>query len=280
MSPNKKTLVARTADLYSLIRGTGDAQLTVYASSSAFFLFLSLVPIVLLVCSIIPYTRISQEMLESIAAEYVFQLLPANVASLFHDIVDEIYSGSLLTLSVSAIATIWSAGKAFLALMRGLDAVHNSGRQNYIIARLKACLYTIVMMAVIMFLLLVVVFGAKIAEIIIFYVPEVAAVLDWLLSLRFVFSILVLAVLFTAIYTWVPKKKLRLFEQIPGALFSAALWMVFTWLFSAYVSLTDSFGAYGSLATIVIAMLWMYYCMYLLLFGAYLNVKLTEKRNK
>lgn len=247
--------------------------MTVFAASSAFFLFLSLVPIILLVCSLVPYTGLTQEATMNIVSQYLAQIVPGNVASLFEGLVDEIYSGTLLTLSVSAVATVWSAGKAFLAIMRGLDVIHGDGLQNYIVARFKACLYTVVMMAAILFLLLVVVFGAKIVEIITFYVPELTSFLNWFLSLRFVFSVCGLTIAFTAIYTWVPQKKLRLLQQLPGALFAALVWMGFSWLFSKYISVFDGFGAYGSLTTIVIAMLWMYYCMYILLLGAYLNAK-------
>lgn len=247
--------------------------MTSFAASSAFFLFLSLVPIILLVCSLVPYTGLTQDAAMDIVAQNLGQIAPENVTELLEDIVDEIYSGGLLTLSVSAIATIWSAGKAFLAIMRGLDVIHGDGLQNYFIARFKACLYTIVMMAAILFLLLVVVFGGKIVDIVTLYVPELAPILNWVLSLRFVFSLCVLTVAFTAIYTWVPQKKLRLLPQIPGALFAALGWMAISWLFSTYISVFDGFSAYGSLATIVIAMLWMYYCMFILLLGAYLNVK-------
>ena len=264
--------------VYELVRGTGQLQISAFAASSAFFLFLSLVPIILLVCSIIPYTSLSQDTVIAIFDEYINQLVPSNVAALFNDIVQEIYSGNLLTLSVSAIATVWSAGKMFLALMRGLDAIHQDGPQNYFIARMKACLYTVVMLAVVVFLLLVVVFGSKIVEIITYYVPDVAPFLNWILSFRFGFTLLGLVIVFTGIYTFVPKKHLCLTSQIPGAVFSALLWMAFSWLFSAYVSHTDTFGAYGSLATIVIAMIWMYYCMYILLMGAYLNVRHAKKR--
>ena len=44
-------------------------------------------------------------------------------------------------------------------------------------------------------------------------------------------------------------------------------------LFSVYLNHSASFGIYGSLTTIIIALLWMYYCMYILLLGSYLNTK-------
>jgi len=278
MERKKKGFVGRVGMVYDLIRGTSQVQISAYAASSAFFLFLSLVPIILLVCSIIPYTRLSQDMVLDLLNNYLGQIMPENVMGLFENIVDDIYSSGLLTLSVSAVATVWSAGKAFLAIMRGLDNIHQEGMQNYIIARFKACLYTVVMLFSILFLLLVVVFGNTIVSFITNYIPDVEPFLTWILNRRFPFSVLGLTVVFTVIYTFVPKKKLKLLTQIPGAVFAALVWLGFSWLFSTYINITDGFGTYGSLTTIVIAMLWMYYCMYILLIGAYLNVRLEEHR--
>jgi len=47
----------------------------------------------------------------------------------------------------------------------------------------------------------------------------------------------------------------------------------FSALFSEYLNHSASFGIYGSLTTIIIALLWMYYCMYILLLGSYFNAK-------
>lgn len=38
-----------------------------------------------------------------------------------------------------------------------------------------------------------------------------------------------------------------------------------------YVSYGNGYSIYGSLTIIVIIMLWMYFCMYIILIGAYLN---------
>ena len=43
----------------------------------------------------------------------------------------------------------------------------------------------------------------------------------------------------------------------------------------------NSYSIYGSLAAIVISLLWMYWCMYIILLGAYLNVFISsEKQSK
>ena len=73
------------------------------------------------------------------------------------------------------------------------------------------------------------------------------------------------------IYAYIPNKKLRFTWQIPGAVFSAVVWNVFSWAFSIYVTRVNDFNTYGNLATIVIIMLWMYMCMYIIMIGAFIN---------
>ena len=132
------------------------------------------------------------------------------------------------------------------------------------------------MVIVIVGMLIVVVFGKKLARFIGGYIPTIIPILKWILNCRFLLAWIILACVFTAIYTWVPKKKLHMRDQIPGAIFSSAAWIAFSALFSLYISNSASFGIYGSLATIVIALIWMYYCMYILLLGTYLNVKRND----
>ncbi len=57
----------------------------------------------------------------------------------------------------------------------------------------------------------------------------------------------------------------------PGAVFAAVVWSVFSWGFSIYVTYGNSYGIYGSLSIIIIVLLWMYFCMYIIMIGAYMN---------
>ena len=82
---------------------------------------------------------------------------------------------------------------------------------------------------------------------------------------------MVLTVLFAAIYAYVPDERLKFKEQIPGAAFAAVVWSVFSWVFSIYINYSNSYGIYGSLSIIIIILLWMYFCMYIIMVGAYLN---------
>ncbi len=263
-------------NIHDIIVGAGQLEFSAFAASSAFFLFLSLIPILMLVCAFIPYTGISQNDLLTMVHESIEQIAPGTVTTLIDEVIRSIFAGGALSLGVSALITLWTAGKAFLALMRGMDVIHQEGRQNYFIARIKSCFYTLLIIIVILFLLVGVVFARIITDFIGTYIPSILPIMQWILSKRFIIAWLILTCVFTGIYTWVPKKKLRLTEQIPGAIFSAGAWIGFSALFSVYVNRSTTFGIYGSLATIVIALIWMYYCMYILLLGTYLNVKRND----
>ena len=70
----------------------------------------------------------------------------------------------------------------------------------------------------------------------------------------------------------------RNFLRVAGAsAFSAVGWMIVSWIFSVYLDIFKGFSSmYGSLTTIVLIMLWLYFCMYILLLGGEVNMILRD----
>ena len=74
-----------------------------------------------------------------------------------------------------------------------------------------------------------------------------------------------------------PNHIVQLKVQLMGAAFSAVGWMIVSWIFSVYLDIFKGFSSmYGSLTTIVLIMLWLYFCMYILLLGGEVNVILRD----
>ena len=91
------------------------------------------------------------------------------------------------------------------------------------------------------------------------------------INLRFIVILSVLTVVFSVLYKWMPAKKVRYTAQLRGSLFSAvAGWRFRTSSPSTSRSPTAS-GAYGFFGTIMVAMMWLFYCFYFLLIGGYIN---------
>lgn len=243
-------------------------NISAYAASIAFFFFLSLVPMLIMICTIIPYTPLTEENLVTAVTD----LTPDRIDPLAESLIADVYDKSAGILSIALLATIWSAAKGVMALMTGLNAVNGvEEKRNYFLVRAVASLYTVVMLVVVILSLFLMVFGDQLVKLALHRIPQLEMVVSFAMNFRFILVWAVLTMLFAAIYTYVPDVKMKFKEQIPGAIFAAVVWSVFSWGFSIYVTYGNSYGIYGSLSIIIIVLLWMYFCMYIIMVGAYMN---------
>jgi len=243
-------------------------NISAFAASTAFFLFLSLVPMLIMLCTVIPFTPLTEQ--DLMAA--VTDITPDVIDPLARSLIGEVYDKSAGILSVAVLATLWSAGKGVLALMRGLNAINDVDEErNYFVVRGMASFYTLVMLLIVILSLFIMVFGNALVNVLLYRIPQLQILASFLMNFRFVFVWLVLTILFAMIYAYIPNIKLKFREQLPGAMFSAIVWSVFSWFFSVYVGWEEAGSIYGSLSIIVIVMLWLYFCMYIIMVGAYLN---------
>lgn len=269
-------------DIYDAVdeffSGMGSRRLTTYSSSCAYYLFMSLVPVIMLLVSVLQYTPLTRDVVLEAVADYV----PDSLYEIVYFIVTSIYSGGRVALTVSILLTIWSASACMKALLRGMDSVYDAERkEDYIRFSLRACFYMIIFVFILMLSFFVMVYGGKILD----YIEQSMPVnhsLDFLFTLakylRFVIILGLLALVFCLLYKWMPARRLKFRRQLPGALFSSVAWAAFSFIFSFYVSLSDRFGAYGYIGTIMVAMIWIFYCFYFLLLGGFINHYIEMKR--
>ncbi len=243
-------------------------NISAFAASMAFFLFLSMIPLLMALCAILPYTALTEDNLINAITQFTPDVMDALVVS----IVSDVYARSAGTITVFALVAIWSAAKAMLAMIYGLNAVNDfEEKRNYFVLRTIACFYTVIILAAIVIALLVMVFGNVIVDILLADIPPLHIVVSFIMHFRFLISWVVLTFIFAMIYAFVPSRKLRFKQQLPGAAFSAVLWSAASFAFALYVDNFNGFSTYGSLTTVVILMLWFYMLMYILMIGAHIN---------
>lgn len=238
-----------------------------YAASAAFFIFLSLIPIIMLVCSLLPFTPLQKsDLLEAI------QAIPAPMVPLMTVLVESVYNSTVGLVSVAAVVTIWSAGKGMMALMRGLNAMNGVIEdRNYFVQRIIASFYTVILLVLMLLSLVLMVFGNTLMRVLGEHFPMLSGILSLMRYLKHIFAWGVLSFFFVLLYAFVPNAPLKIRKQIPGAVFSAVSWNLFSFGFSFYLETFNDMSVYGSLSAIVVVMLWLYFCMYLLLIGAHIN---------
>ncbi|MDD3218992.1 MAG: YihY/virulence factor BrkB family protein [Lachnospiraceae bacterium] len=251
-------------------------HLGAYATSSAYFLILSFIPFILLLMTSIQFTPLTK----GFVSDVILSVTPNGFHSLLTGIINEVYSKSVAVVPITAILALWSSGKGLQAITNGLNVIYETREdRNYFIMRFRSILYTVMFIVVIMATLISLVFGNRIQSLLWTHLPLLAKITAWIINMRMMIVFFVLVVVFTCIFTIIPNHKLQFRTQIPGATFSAVAWLVCSYGFSVYIDSVDGASVmYGSLTAIVMIMLWLYFCMYLLLAGAEINVMIAEKR--
>ena len=246
-----------------------------YAAQSAYFFMLCMIPIILLLITMVQYTPVTK----ADVMTAVIQVFPTSVDSMITSIVNQVYNQSSGIIPITVVVALWSAGKGVLAMTSGLNCVYKCNEtRNYIFLRIRATIYTVMFILVIIFLLVLSVFGNTLNIFIAAHVPILKNLADRLIAMRTIITPIVLMVFCLLIYKFLPNRKDKLRKQLPGSVFAAIGWMIVSWIFSVYVDIFKGFSdMYGSLTTIVLIMLWMYFCMYCVLLGGELNMMMYDK---
>ncbi|MCR5733439.1 MAG: YihY/virulence factor BrkB family protein, partial [Lachnospiraceae bacterium] len=240
----------------------------IYAASASFFIFISLIPFTLAVVSFIPITPIS----ESDILNVVKMVAPSEFHALADSIVEELYGQHVSILSISAIIAIWAASRGLMSIRRGLDEIVGILEPpRYVIIRAKSVLYTVLMVILMVGLLLLGAFGRSVINVITRYQEYSMITIDPLFDYSYLFFLAGTFIFFIMLYSFLPHAKQKIKTQIPGAVVASAGWLLASKVFSFYASHSSILSMYGSLATIIILMFWVYIVMYLLFIGAQIN---------
>ena len=181
-----------------LTRQMSRENIGAFSANAAFFIFLSLIPMLIMICTIIPFTPLTEENL----LEVMKDITPRAFDPLIINLVSQVYDKSAGILSVAALVTVWSAGKGVLALIRGLNEVNDVVEErNYLLLRLVASFYTVVVLVMMVLSLIIVVFGNVIVSVIVNRIPQMAILFEGLLNLRVLLVWVVLTAFLTLMYT-------------------------------------------------------------------------------
>lgn len=253
-------------------------KITVYSAQAAFHIITAFIPF-LSFLSLFIRVFIGNEKEKLIA--FVISFFPGTLGNFIKGILNELFGKtSASMISVSSLISLWSASKGILAVRLGLNKVyHTDLKENYVKKRATAIFYTLVFLLVILFSLVVLVFGNFITSLIYTKAPKIAFIIRIILSFKSVISILVFTFMFSLLYKYLPyeSNKRKLSSQFPGALAASVSWVVFSYFYAIYIDNFSSYSyLYGSIGAIVLMLLWVYFCLIMLLFGAEINEFLKD----
>lgn len=246
------------------------------SAQCAYYTILSFIPFIILLITLIQYTNIQPQTL----FEAISKIIPSGMNELVLGVVQEVYSKSIGTVSISIVFTIWAAGKGLFALTKGLQVVYRTNEKkqsSYIYLRFRVILETILFIFLIVIGLTILVFGDTLKNIVQEHfggLENFNVVTSIFTELLFIFATFLV---FLFLYKFMPKHKVTIKSQLCGAVFGAIALNVVSFVFSKYLYIFKGFSwTYGSLTTLMLIMMWTYSCFYTVFLGAEFN-KWIEK---
>lgn len=272
----KGGLIGRTVHMARHIQSL---DIPLHAANAGFFIILSIFPALVLILSLLRYTGLQVSGL----VEVLSTLIPGALMPTVEELVLSTYENSSGTLvGISALTALWSASKGVYGLLTGLNRVYGVAEdRGWLHTRLISVLYTFVFLGVLLLTLVAHVFGAAILKLLPVARSPLVRFLTKALGFRWIVLLLIQTLVFMLMFAFLPNGRNKLRDTVPGALLSSLGWLVFSDLFSVYV---DRFAGlsniYGSVYTVALAMLWLYFCLGIIFFSAALNQYLEDRKKK
>ena len=184
-------------------------------------------------------------------------------------------SSAMLVFALTVLLSYASA--AMRSLQSSIGAIQGGAEYCGIHSFFISILYILALLAFTYFALVVMLTGRGVLESISKYIPGLGGVFNWLF-LRYIFLAAILFFVLLGVYH-APKRKTDKYRVLPGAILSSLAVLVISPVFSAFMGNSLKYSiVYGSIASIVLLMLWIYFCCLLVYCGAVFNVALYKTK--
>ena len=253
-----------------LAKRVSEHNLTLVSAGVAFYAFLAFIPTLIIVVSV--YGRVAapgdiQRQVHNFASA-----LPGEVERFIQSQISAVSkagtAGVSITLIVAFLIALWSASSAMAALLTGVRvALGHDAPEGFVTKRLKA----IVLMLGAVVLLSVIVF-------LVAPLPSLIAAAGWATEGRVVVNVLrwpvllfLMAASLGALFRVAGDRPHTVWLGVltPGAIVGALVWLLASGGFAVYTANFARYSkTYGTLASIVIVLLWLYLSALAVLLGA------------
>ena len=255
-------------------------ELRILPGQLAFFLVLSLIPLIALIGTIASALSIPVGTIRSVIGNSV----PDAVA----DIIVSVMSAKGLSFNVVAffVAAFVLASNGTNSMIITSNEIYKIKADSFFRRRLKAIMMTLSLVGLFFFLLVVPIWGDTIFAIIKLSASKKVPI-DFIYRifklLQYPLTILVLYFNIKLMYITAPDEKIKSKETTKGAIFTTVGWILASEIYSFYISTFSNYSMfYGSISNVVILLLWVYILSYIFVLGMIINAgsysdKDTEK---
>ena len=251
------------------------------ASHIALSTLMALFPFLIVVTALAGFFFGSKELADE-AAHILLDAWPREVAApIALDVTGVLTStrGDILTFGV--LFALYFASSGVESLRIGLNRAYNiKEARSWWLLRLESIVYVLVGAVAILAFSFLVVLAPLILAKLVRYVPALEQFGDLLTLARYAVAAVVLVVALMIVHLWLPAGR-RSFKQVtPGILATIALWLVSGAIFGRYLA-SYAFAyvsMYAGLASAMIALVFLYVCASIFIYGGELNSVIDRAR--
>ncbi|MCG7337551.1 YihY/virulence factor BrkB family protein [Sporosarcina sp. ACRSM] len=251
------------------------------AAQTAYYLLLSMFPFLIFILSLLSFFTVNEEMLltflRPFAPDQAFRIIEYNVHAVLNKEQGKV-------LYVSLIVAFWISSMAVQSLARSLDLANGTVRRyafwKVLIRDLGVTLLFMLVIPLSLFLPII----ENALRTALTHYDTIEEWQGWLIiwpNVKWGLGTLFLFLFFLLFFKVVPTGRMKFKEVLPGALFSAIGWQLFSFVFGDYVSNVDYTRLYGQLSGIILLVTWFYFTAVILLLSGLLNAegrKLSKRR--
>lgn len=240
------------------------------AAELAFYLFLSIVPMFILLSQVLGLFSIS---LSSIKEIVNLDMLPAEGAAMIISLLD--YSPSGVNSLFMALTAIWAASRAQFSLMRMTNYIltdgHSTGK-GYFRDRIRSFKTVLITIFTITFALVILVYGEMILQLVFGIVAAAEFAEKTWMTVRWPIATALYFLMISYNYYMLPTHRVPFSSVVPGSLFASVGFMVGTAVYTEYTSRAANYDIlYGSFSNIVVLMFWFFVMSWVMFLGVIIN---------
>ena len=212
----------------------------------------------------------------SISIESIINLIKDTIPDYIANIIVNIISSNNYTLSIGLlnIVTLYASSRGMYDIVEASNSLYNVPKRSVTVDRLKSVLILFLLIFSMLILIIIPVIGDKILTFLGKYdfiannISSIYYIFKWPIT----FSIIFINIIF--IYIISPSVKLRVKDVILGAFTTTILWIIFTIIFSYYLTyFAKGSVLYGGLSSLTFLFIWIYFLSYILILGIVINTR-------
>lgn len=247
------------------------------SAALTYYLLFAIFPLLIFVSTLLGVLELDIASITAVLAP----ILPSDVVDIIRTYLEYVAANqSRQLLWFSLVFSIWFPMRSTGCLMHSLrKAFGRSAPENILLGQLRTLLFTIWMIFVIGLTLALVVVGRRALYFLSGFLPLSETFISVWGYLRFIILGLVMAISLGILYQLALGQRRPLREVLPGVGSSLAAWLLLSMAFSYYVENMVRYAQlYGSIATIVVVLLWLYMSGQVLILGAELSASLIHRK--